>query len=118
MKSDKHAPKEEPGGSQGPACFTPHADGVVFSVRAQPGARKTGFQGMVGDAAKLAVGAVAEDGKANDALVELIADLLKVRKSQVELIQGKTSRQKRFLVRGLHCSQAKESWSRVDPPRA
>lgn len=115
MKEPRQSGKELPAKASGPACFTPHAEGVVFSVRAQPGARKSGFQGMVGEAAKLAVAAIAEDGKANEALIDLIADLLGVRRSQVELIQGKTARQKRFLIRGLKVDEAVATWAQVHP---
>ena len=117
MTGAREFPKEEGTGPAQPACFSPHPEGVVFAVRAQPGARKTGFQGMVGDSAKLGVGAPPEDGKANEALIELIADLLRVRKSQIELIQGKSSRQKRFLIRDVRCAQVREAWWKAYPPK-
>lgn len=98
-----------------PVCFSAHGEGIVFSVKAQPGSRKNGFQGMVGDAAKLAVSAPPEDGRANEGLVELIADLLEVRRSQVELLQGKSSRQKRFLVRNLDLETVGKLWNRKFP---
>ena len=42
-----------------------------------------------------------EKGKANKAIVAVLAEALSVRKSQLELVAGETSPQKRFLVRGL-----------------
>jgi len=117
MKADRSSPQKEGFGPAEPACFTPHAEGVVFAVRAQPGARKTGFQGMLADAAKLGVGAPPEDGKANEALITLIAELLGIRKSQIELIQGKSSRHKRFLIRGLSCAQARATWLKTLAPK-
>jgi uncharacterized protein YggU (UPF0235/DUF167 family) len=44
---------------------------------------------------------VAERGKANKALVEVLAQGLRVKKSQFELLSGDTSNQKKFLVRGI-----------------
>jgi uncharacterized protein (TIGR00251 family) len=78
-----------------------HADGCILPVRAQPGARKNAVLGERGGALKLAVTALPEDGRANEALVELLRDLLGLKRSEVELISGRTSREKRFLVRGV-----------------
>jgi uncharacterized protein YggU (UPF0235/DUF167 family) len=70
-------------------------------VRAQPGARKSGLRGVQDGALKVCVTQVAEKGKANKALVEVLAKALGLRKSQIELISGTTASQKRFLVRGV-----------------
>jgi uncharacterized protein (TIGR00251 family) len=78
-----------------------HAEGCVLPVRAQPGARKAGVLGEQGGALKVAVTAPPEDGRANRALVEALRDLLNLKRSQVELLSGETSRDKRFLIRGL-----------------
>jgi uncharacterized protein len=78
-----------------------HADGVLVSVRAQPGARKAGVLGERAGALKLAVTAPPKDGRANAALVELLRDLLGVKRSEVELYSGATSRDKKLLVRGM-----------------
>src|SRR5438876_5613225 len=78
-----------------------HADGLILPVRAQPGAKRTGVLGEQAGALKLAVTAPPEDGRANKALVELLRYLLRLKRSQVELVSGEISRDKRFLVRGL-----------------
>jgi uncharacterized protein (TIGR00251 family) len=78
-----------------------HAEGCVLPVRAQPGSRKAGVLGEQGGALKLAVTAPPEDGRANKALVEALRTLLGLKRSQVELLSGATSRDKRFLIRGL-----------------
>jgi uncharacterized protein (TIGR00251 family) len=78
-----------------------YADGCILPVRAQPGARKTAVVGEQAGALKLAVTAPPEDGRANAALVELLRDLLNLKRSQVELYSGATSRQKSFLITGL-----------------
>jgi uncharacterized protein (TIGR00251 family) len=81
--------------------LTDHAEGVVLRVRAQPGARKVGVQGEQAGALKLAVSAPPEDGRANAALVELLRDILGVKRSQVELLRGATGRDKQFLICGV-----------------
>lgn len=72
-----------------------------MSVRAQPGARQSGVRGEQDSALKVSVTQVAEKGKANKALVQVLSRELEVKKSQLELISGETSQQKRFLVRDL-----------------
>jgi uncharacterized protein (TIGR00251 family) len=78
-----------------------HAEGCILPVRAQPGARKAGVLGEQGGALKVAVTAPPEDGRANKALTEALRDLLGLKRSQVELLAGETSRDKKFLIRGL-----------------
>jgi uncharacterized protein (TIGR00251 family) len=78
-----------------------HAEGCVLPVRAQPGARKAGVLGEQAGALKVAVMAPPQDGRANQALLETLRAALKLKRSQVELLTGVTSRDKRFLVRGL-----------------
>jgi uncharacterized protein (TIGR00251 family) len=81
--------------------LTDHLEGVLVSVRAQPGARKTGVLGEQAGALKLAVTAPPEDGRANAALVELLRDRLELKRSQVELHSGAAGRNKKVLVRGV-----------------
>lgn len=78
-----------------------HPEGCVLPVRAQPGARKAGVKGEQAGMLKLAVTAPPEDGRANEALVELLREILGVKRSQVDLLSGATSREKRFLIRGM-----------------
>ncbi len=82
-------------------AVTEHAEGCVLPVRAQPGARRAGVQGEQAGALKIAVTAPPADGRANQALVEVLRKALGVKRSQVELTGGQTSRDKRFLIRGL-----------------
>jgi len=82
-------------------AISDHAEGCVLPIRAQPGARKNAVLGEHVGALKVAVTAPPEDGRANQALVELLRDVLKLKRSQVELIGGQTSRDKRFLIRGI-----------------
>ena len=81
--------------------ITPHAEGATLAVRAQPGARKTAVIGEQAGSLKVAVTAPPADGRANEALVEVLKDWLGVKRSQVELLGGQTNRNKVFLVRGL-----------------
>jgi len=77
------------------------AQGVVLPVRAQAGARKNGIQGEHDGALKVSVTQAPEKGKANKAIVTVLAKQLRLRKSQIELISGETSAQKRFIIAGV-----------------
>ncbi len=79
----------------------PHPEGCILPVRAHPGARRNEIRGEHDGALRVAVTQAPEKGKANKAIVELLAKALGVRKGQFELISGETSTQKRFLIRGL-----------------
>jgi uncharacterized protein (TIGR00251 family) len=82
-------------------AITDHAEGCILPVRAQPGARKNGVLGEQAGSLKVAVTAPPEDGRANAALVEVLRDVLGLKRSQVELMRGATSREKKFLIRGI-----------------
>jgi len=76
-----------------------HPEGIVLRVRAAPGARRAGIAGEHQGQLKIAVTQPPEKGKANKALVAELAEALGVRKSQVVLLSGETSHDKRFLIR-------------------
>ena len=76
----------------------PHARGTILPVRAQPGARRNGIRGCQDGALKVSVTQIAEKGKANTALAKVLTKELGLRKSQVHLLTGETSSQKRFLI--------------------
>lgn len=84
---------------------TEHADGCVLAVRAQPGARRNAIVGEQAGALKVAVSAPADQGRANAALVEVLAEGLGLKRSQIALLSGAGQRQKRFLVRAVTVPQ-------------
>jgi uncharacterized protein len=92
------------------------AEGVYLTVHARPGARHRGVVGIHGDALKVAVSASPVGGRANQAIVELLAETLGVSTGDVELVGGHSSRRKRVLVRGLTIEQARRRLSAVLPP--
>ena len=94
-------------------AVTEHAEGLVLPVRAQPGARRNGVQGEQAGALKVAVTAPPQDGRANKALAQALREALGVKRSQVELLSGETSRDKRFLIRGLTKTELEARLTRV-----
>lgn len=75
--------------------------GVAFAVRVVPRASKNEIVGVHGDALKIRLTAPPVEGKANEALVAFLAQRLDVRRSQVEIVVGTTSRRKMIRVTGL-----------------
>ena len=75
---------------------------AALRVRVQPGARGTGLVGWMADGTlKLRVSAAAEEGRANRAVVELLAAVLAVREQAVRVARGERSRSKTVEVDGL-----------------
>jgi len=82
-------------------ALEPHAEGTVLPVRAHAGARRNDIRGEQNGMLRVSVTQAPEKGKANKAIAALLAKGLSLRKSQLELIAGETSPQKRFLVRDV-----------------
>ena len=77
------------------------ADGrITLTLHIQPGAKKTEFAGLHGDALKIRLAAPPVDGKANEALIKFVAEALGLPKSAVNLKSGQTSRHKVLEVSG------------------
>jgi len=88
-------------GPEGGIRCVVRGDAVLIPVRAQPGASQAGVVGARAGRLKIAVTQPAESGRANQALVSLLASALGVRPSAVTLTQGATSRDKVFRVVGV-----------------
>ena len=83
------------------------SSGVSFAVRLQPKAKKTAIIGELDGALKLGVTDPPIDGRANEALVRFIAQLLKVARSSVTIAAGETSRNKVIRVEGVTAEQVR-----------
>lgn len=81
-----------------------HAAGVLLPVKAQAGARQNAIRGEQNGMLKVSVTQAPEKGKANQAIVEVLAKGLRLKRSQIELLSGETASQKKFLIR--ECSLA------------
>jgi hypothetical protein len=74
---------------------------MIFPVRVQPRASKDEIAGEMGGALKVRLRAPAVEDRANEALVEFLAQLLKTPKSAVRILSGDRSRTKRIEIRGV-----------------
>jgi uncharacterized protein (TIGR00251 family) len=74
-------------------------EGVVFKAAIQPRGAKNEIVGLMGDALKIRLTAPPVEGAANRMCIDFLAKSLKVRKSDVDIVRGKSSRTKHVLVR-------------------
>ena len=77
------------------------APSTRLRLRVSPGASRSEVVGRHGDAWKVRVAAPAESGKANDAVVALLAGALDVPRARIEIVSGHGSRDKTVAVAGL-----------------
>lgn len=70
----------------------------MLELHVQPGASRTEFAGAHGDRVKVRLAARAVDGKANEALVEFLAEYYNVPKRDVRITAGLKSRRKRVEI--------------------
>ena len=66
-----------------------------------PGATRTSVVGRHGDGWKLRVAAPPDGGKANDAVVQLLAEALDVARRDVEIVSGHAARDKIVALAGI-----------------
>ena len=74
---------------------------VIFGVRVQSRASKGEIAGAMGGALKVRLRAPALEDRANEALCEYLAELLKTPKAAVRILSGHRNRNKRVEVRGV-----------------
>jgi uncharacterized protein (TIGR00251 family) len=74
-------------------------EGTRLRLRVKPGGRRNAVVGPHGGALKVTVAAAPERGKANRAVIELLARALDLPASAIEILSGETSPDKTVLVR-------------------
>lgn len=78
----------------------PHSEGTIIRIKARAGARRNGLTGIQDGRLRVSVTQAPEQGKANRAILKLLAKQLGLRGSQLELLSGQNNPEKRLLVRG------------------
>lgn len=75
-------------------------------IRVSPGASRTELVGRQGEAWKVRVAAPPERGRANDAVLKLLAERLRVAPGELTLVSGRSGRDKVVELRGLGAEEA------------
>ena len=84
------------------------SESLKLTVYVQPGARETAIVGWVDDELRVRIAAPPVNGKANEALIGLLAKTLGVPKSSVRIQRGESSRRKLVAVDGLEQARGDE----------
>jgi uncharacterized protein len=79
-----------------------------FPVKVVPGASRERVVGLLGDALKVAVSSAPEGGKANQAVVELLARELGLAKSSITIVRGHTNPRKEVSISGIDHSSLEQ----------
>ena len=87
---------------------TTHNRAVIFSVRVQPRASKDEIVGEVDGVLKIRLRAPAVEDRANEALIEYLAQTLNTSKAAVRILSGERSRTKRIEIRGVTTHQVQQ----------
>lgn len=74
---------------------------VIFSVKVVPRSSKTMVAGTLGGMLKIKLAAAPEKGKANESLVEFLADILGVKRNTITITSGHTSPVKTIQITGI-----------------
>jgi uncharacterized protein (TIGR00251 family) len=82
-----------------PSFLRRNASGVTVDLRVQPRARRTALESTDG-ALKAAVTVPPEDGKANDAVIALLAERWRLPRSSFDIVKGASTRTKTISVAG------------------
>lgn len=70
----------------------------LIQAKVHPGARRNQVEWDAPDSCRVKLTAPPVDGKANEALVEVLAENLGLRRSRVKIIRGQTSRLKTIQI--------------------
>ena len=73
-------------------------NGSILQVKVKPNARENRLTESKDGVWVASIKALPVDGKANEALIELVAEHFKVRRRQVSIAAGSTSRLKRLFI--------------------
>ncbi len=81
-------------------------EGTRLRLRVAPGARRPGIAGRHGDGWKVRVGEPPEGGRANEAVLTLLARTLELPRSAVTLVSGHAARDKIVALDGIGAAEA------------
>jgi uncharacterized protein (TIGR00251 family) len=87
--------------------------GATFQVKVQPRAKKNAIAGEIGDALKLALTAPPLEGRANEACIAFLAELLNLPRSSVTIAAGQSSRKKIIRVAGISAAEVQQRLTRA-----
>lgn len=89
------------------------AAGTILPVKVVPGASRDKVVGVLGDALKVTVSAAPEKGRANQAVVRVLAEALGVDRRSISAVSGQTAARKEFRIQGASARELHATLSRL-----
>ena len=77
-------------------------EGLILRVKVVPGSSRTKISGILGTSLKVKVSSVAERGKANRELINLLSKKLGVKKNCIKIISGRSNPIKKLHITGIN----------------
>jgi uncharacterized protein (TIGR00251 family) len=82
-------------------------------LRVSPGARRTELVGRHGEGWKVRVAAAPEGGRANDAVLDLLASELELPRRSLSIVSGHSAREKVVLMEGIDRAESERRLERA-----
>ena len=90
---------------------------ALISVHVQPNARASEVVSFTADVLRLKIAAPPVKGKANAELVEFLSRILSIRRGDITIVRGQTSRDKLLEISGLTRQAVLDRLLPPEPPR-
>ncbi|SPQ01512.1 conserved hypothetical protein [Candidatus Sulfobium mesophilum] len=81
--------------------FKKTKEGILIEVKVDPRSSRKGVSGIMDNILKVKLTAPPVEGEANEQLIEVISELTGVRKSDIRIVRGRSSRRKVVEIRGV-----------------
>ena len=82
-------------------------------LRVSPGSRRSEIVGRYGDGWKVRVAAPPEGGRANEAVVELLSERLRIPRRSISIVSGHTAREKIVRMAGIDRAESERRLERA-----
>lgn len=82
-------------------ALEPYNGGVLLPVKGAPGSKKNELRDVSDGALKVCCTQIPEKGKANRALIEVLAKSLGLKRSQISIVSGETDTHKKFFIANI-----------------
>ncbi|WP_333655022.1 DUF167 domain-containing protein [Dissulfurispira sp.] len=77
-------------------------DGIIIQVKVIPRSSKKEIAGVEGNTIKIKLTAPPVEDAANEQLIELLSETLSIKKGNIEIVKGDSSRYKTVKIKGVN----------------
>jgi uncharacterized protein (TIGR00251 family) len=81
--------------------FRKTKDGITIEVKVEPRSSKKGISGVMENVVRVKLTAPPVGGEANEQLIEVMSEATGVRKSDIRIVRGQSSKKKVIEIRGV-----------------